>query len=189
MRDTSHKTWIAIVLDHVNSWRKANGWSREAVVQEIVEAHQRAAGPAVTGIRFEPHTSDVFERAKVNADRVFRWLDDSSKDNNLLPANFIPSILAAMPVEVRQHCLDDMLRGVGIAARPLDTAEDGSMDAVGLLRSMIAENGDAQRAVAALLDGATRDELIDAQRELAESVTATQAALVAIESALSGEAA
>ena len=29
MRDVSHKTWIAIVLDHVNAWRKANGWSRE----------------------------------------------------------------------------------------------------------------------------------------------------------------
>lgn len=186
MRNVSHKTWVATVLDHVNGWRRANGWSRETVVQEIVEAHQRADGPRVTGIRFEPQTTDVFERAKVNADRVFRWLDDASKDTNLLPANFIPSILAPMPMGVRLHCLDDMLRGVGIAARPLDAAAGGGMDAVDLLRSMISENGDAQRAVAALLDGATHEELIDAQRELAESVAATQKALVAVEAALSG---
>ncbi len=96
MRDVSHKTWIAIVLDHVNAWRKANGWSRETVVQMIVEAHECTNGPVVTGIKFEPHTADTFERWKVNADRVFRWLDDSSKDTNLLPTNFIPSILAAM---------------------------------------------------------------------------------------------
>lgn len=117
MRDVSHKTWIAIVLDHVNAWRKANGWSRETVVQLIVEAHERTNGPVVTGIKFEPHTADTFERWKVNADRVFRWLDDSSKDTNLLPTNFIPSILSAMPMDVRLHCMDDLLRGVVIEHR------------------------------------------------------------------------
>ena len=83
MRDVSHKTWIAIVLDHVNAWRKANGWSRETVVQMIVEAHDRMNGQVVTGIKFEPHTADTFERWKVNADRVFRWLDDSSKERRV----------------------------------------------------------------------------------------------------------
>lgn len=191
MRDVSHKTWIATLLDHVNAWRKANGWSRETAVQKIVEAHERINGVAVTGIRFEPQTADTFERWKVNADRVFRWLDDSSKDTNLLPANFIQSILAAMPMDVRLHCMDDLLRGVSIASRPIEAGTGGDIDtaaAVGLLRTMIAENGDAQRAVADLVDGATQDELVAAQRELAESVAATQAALRAIEAALSSGA-
>ena len=157
MRDVSHKTWIAIVLDHVNAWRKANGWSRETVVQMIVEAHDRMNGQVVTGIKFEPHTADTFERWKVNADRVFRWLDDSSKDTNLLPTNFIPSILSAMPMDVRLHCMDDLLRGVGIAARPIDEEAKEGIDAVGILRTMISENSDAQRAVADLVDGATHE--------------------------------
>ena len=145
MRDVSHKTWIAIVLDHVNAWRKANGWSRETVVQMIVEAHDRLNGQVVTGIKFEPHTADTFERWKVNADRVFRWLDDSSKDTNLLPTNFIPSILSAMPMDVRLHCMDDLLRGVGIAARPIDEQVKDGIDAVGMLRTIISRSATAQR--------------------------------------------
>lgn len=38
---------------------------------------------------------------KVNADRVFRWLDDGTKDTNLVPANFVPSILAALPTDLK----------------------------------------------------------------------------------------
>lgn len=183
MRNTSHKTMIATVLEHVNAWRKRSGWSRESVVQAIVAAHERIDGPANTGIRFEPQTLDTFERQKVNADRVFRWLDDSTKDNNLLPTNFLPSILAAMPIEVRLHCLDDLLRPLGIAGRPV--GEDlHELNAVALLRSMLSENSEAQQAVAELVDGATREELLNAQRQLAESTESTQRALAAVEAAL-----
>lgn len=184
MRNESHKTWIAIVLDHVNSWRKRSGWSRESVVQAIVEAHEGIGGPANTGIRFEPNTTDAFERQKVNADRVFRWLDDSTKDTNLLPTNFIQSVLEAMPMEVRLHCLDDLLRPLGIAGRPVGGLETSDLNAVGNLRNILAQNSDAQQAVAELVDGATTDELLRAQRELAESRDATVTALAAVEEAL-----
>lgn len=184
MRNESHKTWISVLLEHVNAWRKRSGWSRESVVQAIVEAHERIDGPTNTGIRFEPQTLDTFERQKVNADRVFRWLDDATKDNNLLPANFIPSILSAMPLDVRLHCLDDLLRPLGIAGRPVGESEIGGLNAVVLLRSMLKENAEAQQAVAELVDGATREELLNAQRELTESHEATQHALAAVEAAL-----
>lgn len=183
MRHASHNTWIAIVLAHVNAWRKANGWSRETVVQHIVEAHERIDGPRVTGIRFEPHTTDAAERMKVNADKVFRWLDDATKDTNFLPTNFIPSILAAMSIEIRMHCIDDLLRSLGVAGRSV-AGETNGMNAVGLLRNMLAENADAQQAVAELVDGATRDELLAAQRELIESAEATKTALAWVEAAL-----
>lgn len=185
MRDTSHKSWIAIILEHVNAWRRANGWSRETVVQQIVEAHERIDGPRVTGIRFEPHTTDAAERMKVNADKVFRWLDDATKDTNFLPTNFIPSILTAMPLDIRMHCLDDLLRALGVAGRSVaGVGETCGMSAVSLLRNMLAENADAQRAVAELVDGATRDELLAAQRELSESTEATKTALAWVEAAL-----
>src|SRR5471030_1880418 len=101
MRNESHQTFIGTMRDHVIAWRKREGWSRESVVAAIVDAHELTEGPATTGIAFDPTTRDVFERQKVNADRVFRWLDDEGKDTNLLPANFIHSIWAAMPIDVR----------------------------------------------------------------------------------------
>lgn len=184
MRSESHRSWISTILGHFTGWRQAMGWSRESAVQEVVSAHERIGGPVVTGIRFDPPTRDVFERAKVNADRVFRWLDDSSKDTNLLPVNFMASLLEAMPMDVRQHCLDDLLRPLGLATRVIDGVGVVDVSPVDLLRGMIAENADAQRAVAALLDGATRVELVTAQRELSESIEVTKAARDVVESRL-----
>ncbi|MBN0437935.1 hypothetical protein JTM67_36255, partial [Pseudomonas aeruginosa] len=84
MRNESH-TLISTLLGVVNQWRRREGWSRETVVQHIVEAHERIQGALVTGIVFDPPTRDATERMKVNADRVFRWLDDGTKDTNLVP--------------------------------------------------------------------------------------------------------
>lgn len=83
MRSESH-TLISTLLGVVNQWRRREGWSRETVVQQIVEAHERIQGALVTGIVFDPPTRDTTERMKVNADRVFRWLDDGTKDTNLV---------------------------------------------------------------------------------------------------------
>lgn len=185
MQRSSHTpTWIAVIRDAVEAWRKQNGWSRETAAQMIVEAHEREGLHLVSGIVFDPHTRDTYERMKVNADRIFRWLDDATKDNNLLCANFVPSILAALPADLRMHCLDDMLRPLGIAVRHVGESEMRGLNAVGLLRSMLAENSEAQQAVAELVDGASKDELLRAQRELAESSEATQRALAAVEAAL-----
>ena len=100
MRSNPHKTRIAMYRECLEEWRKRDGLSRETVCQLIVEAHERTDGPATTGIRFEPPTTDAYERQKVNAERIFRWLDDVSKDKNLLPANFEASIEEAMPLDI-----------------------------------------------------------------------------------------
>lgn len=95
MRIKSHvpRTLIALLASAVNDWRRAEGWSRETVVQVIVEHHQRVGGEQLTGLVFAPPSIDPFDRAKASADRVFRWLDDQTKDTNLMPANFLPSLL------------------------------------------------------------------------------------------------
>lgn len=111
------RTPITLVREHVEDWRRANGWSRETVVQQIVEAHGRLGFDRLTGIAFDPPTRDSFERMRVNADRVFRWLDDSTKDRNLLPFNFVWSILAALPVERRLALADALLFPVGLGAQ------------------------------------------------------------------------
>lgn len=181
MRHESHKSLIAILRDHTSAWRKSLDWSRETMVDAIVKAHEALNGPAVTGIRFEPPTGDTFARMKANADRMSRWLDDESKDNNLLPANFMPSVLAAMPHDRRRHCADDLLRPLNLAVRTLAT--DGAENlCVGQLAKVLREQAEASAALAALLDGqATRDELIQAHRETSESIVALRQARATVE--------
>ena len=184
MRKQSHgKTWIAVTLDHVNAWRKSQAWSRESVVAEIEKAHERIGGPAKTGLRFEPKTQDVFERMKINAERVFRWLDDHSKDNNLLTLNFTESIVAAMPTDVALHYLNDLLRPLGYAAHAI-APEPAQPVGIAQLQELIKEAAEAQQAVADLLDGATLDELVKAQAELTDAVESGKRVLAAVESEL-----
>lgn len=185
MRNESHsKTLIAVVLEHVNAWRKREAWSRETVVAAIVEAHEGLGGPVVSGIRFEPQTLDSFERMKVNADRVFRWLDDATKDGNLLPSNFIASILAAMPLDVRLACVDDLLLPVGLSVRPLAHTQPGALDAVMLLKVSLKEDSETERALADLITDQSPEALRRARLELIESRDAHEVALEAIEGAL-----
>jgi hypothetical protein len=175
MRNASH-TFIGIIKAHVIEWRKREGWSRETVVQVIVETHERISGPQTTGIRFDPSTNDAFERQKVNADRVFRWLDDETKDNNLLPANFSQSILAAMPMDIRLHCVEEVLRPLGLSTVCTEKQGSGLLDATTHLIKIARETSEAQAAVANLIDGATPAELATADRELAEAEEAIRAA-------------
>lgn len=176
MRNKSHKTLIGRVLDHVTSCRKAVGWSREAMAETIVEAHGSIGGPEATGIRFDPPTTDAFERAKVNADRIFRWLDDGSKDTNLLPVNFLPSILAALPMEDRISLVNEILGPVGLVVRRLAAEGGEHLTATRHLVTISKEVAEAQSAVANLIDGATVPELQNAERELADAERAIQMA-------------
>ena len=106
MQNTSH-TIISILKNHFEGWRKANNFSRETAVAYVVEAHEALGFDKVSGIRFDPNTKDAYDRMKVNADRVYRWLDDVTTDKNLLPTNFIPSVLAALPLECRVACVSE----------------------------------------------------------------------------------
>ena len=184
MQINSHgnKTLIAIMLDYVNEWRKSNGWSRATVAQEIVNVHDTADGPDVTGISFNFHP-DVFTRQTNNADRIFRWLDDSSKDTNLLPANFITSIWMAMPMDIRIRCINEILNNVSVSARPMATSVT-CFDAVSMLKNVMKENAEAEKAMVDLLDGATEEELMIANKEVSDVLVVATEALKQIETAL-----
>ncbi len=184
MRNKSQKeTLISSLLKYVNLWRKSMSWSRETVVQMIVEAHERIDGPAVTDIRFDGTHPDAFMRQKTHADRVFRWLDDSTKDTNLLPANFLPSILAAMPANIRIQCVNELFQCADITVRAIEAMSAGTEDFSVLLPSLLKESGEANVAVANLLDGATVDELAKARKELTESINMQKAVLDIVEAA------
>lgn len=126
MRNESHKTLISRLAEYVDDWRKDAGMSQQTVVDEIVKTHDLIDGPAATGIEFDAGV-DEFKRMHANSQRVWRWLDDKSKDTNLMPANFLPSVLAAMPDETRRAFLTEMLYPLGLKVSALDAAEEADL--------------------------------------------------------------
>jgi hypothetical protein len=156
MKDVLHKTLIGTIREHVIAWRKAEGWSRETVVQTIIEAHEVVGSG--TGIVFDPQTNDLCERREVNAQRVFRWLDDESKESNLLPSNFIPSILAAMPIDRRMACVSELLVPLGLGVRLLDDEADDKLDINDIFEAQMA-HGDALQAATLAIQNPTPENL------------------------------
>jgi hypothetical protein len=168
MRNESHKTLIGTIRTAVTEWRKREGWSRETVVQVIVDAHGQIDGPAVTDIRFEPNTRDVFQIQKVNADRVFRWLDDEGKDTNLLPANFVPSILAALPVDLQLQVLSELARPLGLEVRGAEKNDAPAFNRLAHASSIIKESAEASTAILSIGPNASAAEVEQACKELAD---------------------
>lgn len=168
MQRTTHPSQIAILSDHVEAWRRDNRWSRETVVDQIVQAHNRIGGPQTTGIRFEPNTTDTFERMRVNADRVFRWLDDRSKDKNLFPFNFQPSLLAALPDDRRVLLMNDLLRPVDLqVSTVIDGDDEPTIEEIALhFRAIVTQTADATVASSQLLDGIHAGEAEHAEARL-----------------------
>lgn len=180
MQNMSHKTTIAIVRDAVEAWRKENGWSRETVCQNIVEAHEANDFDQVTGIVFEPKTTDAFKRQKVNADRIYRWLDDVAKDNNLLPVNFAVSILSAMPVALRVSTTNAMLHSIGIVTRSAN-GQQKAHSTLELLHDILKETAEAANSVAKLITSDTKEDLQLAHKEVSEAMEALKRAQAVIE--------
>lgn len=182
MRDSTHSTVVGIMREAIEAWRKRERWSQMAVVQAIVEEHEGRALDALTEIHFEHPTTgrDAYRCMQTNAERVYRWLDDVSKPNNLLPASFIPSVLAALPMDLRIAAANQLLVQAGLAAYALN-AKAPRADVTHILQAVAREGGEATASLAELLDGATKAELHAAQIRLADSAAATRSALHHVE--------
>lgn len=143
MRHEPQKTTVSIVCAAVEEWRQRERRTRESIALEIVEVHERINGPALTGIEFDSGSKDTFRRAKVFAERIYRWLDDVTKDCTLLPTNFILSILAALPSDLQLQCLGQILRPLGLEVCRAGSAESLRFDPAARASSLIKEGGEA----------------------------------------------
>lgn len=168
MQRATHPSPLAVVRDHIEAWRRDNRWSRETVADLIVQAHIRIGGPMFSGITFEPPTLDTFERMRVNADRIFRWLDDHTKDKNLLPFNFLLSIIAALPEERRVLMVNDLLAPVAlhVDAGFDDDADVTHAEIVDAFQAIVDHSAAATIATSQLLDGVERGEAEQAEKKL-----------------------
>lgn len=183
MRASSHSP-IAHIANAVSAWRQRLG-SREAVAVAIVETHEQLGFDNITGIHFERHR-DTYQQAKNWADRIFRWLDDFSKDTTLLTVNMLPSILAAMPVDLRLQAVSPLLIPAGLSVGVV-AKEPGKDGISSLVQRVITENSHAASALVGLLDGFDQAELMMAHRELLESRGVNDAAISVVESMLTKE--
>lgn len=147
MRNDTHNTLIDTVRTAVEDWRKREGWSRASAGQEIVAKHEEIGGPLVTGIVFDPNTKDTYERQRINGERIFRWLDNITKDTNLLPVNFLPSILAALPSDLQMQVLGALVRPLGLQVSSCDAAKAPAFDPLVHAGSLIKEGSEAAQAV------------------------------------------
>lgn len=168
MQRATHPSPIGILRDHIEAWRRDNRWSRETVADQIVQAHIRIGGPVFTGITFEPPTTDTFERMRVNADRLFRWLDDTTKDRNLLPFNFILSLLAALPEDRRVLCVNDLLHPVCLQVEASHDNDDdvSAQEIADTFRALVDHGAQATVATSLLLDGVHEGEAGTAEKKL-----------------------
>ncbi len=165
---------IASLRAAVTTWRQRKNWSRETVIAEIVGVHKRIGAEAASGIQFE-EGGDAFNRMRANAERVWRWLDDETKDTNLLPANFIRSLIVALPLDLRLQVMDALLMGTGLHADVLSEAQsDASLPQH--LRRISKECGEAAASIAQVLDKGDATDLANADRELAEAAEAIESA-------------
>lgn len=188
MRNLS-QTLIGILREEISEYRRLNRLSRETVAANIVEAHERLGADSLVNIRFEPKTVDAFERMKVNADRIFRWLDDETKDGTLLPANFLQSVLAGVPEEVRRRALDRILMPLGFAVRSLSLPQALAPFSVTVAVDLMREQNEAAQAVTGLIDGYDKHELEDAHQQVSEAIDAASRTRAMIEAQMAaGEA-
>lgn len=185
MRNVPHESWIGIQRTYLRTWMRRDRLSRETVVDHIVEAYERLyTAQGLNEVRFESRDRDPVTRMKVNAERVFRWLDDETKDNNLLGANFVLPILAAMPADLRISCANELLLPAHMGVRLLE--RDGQeTDVVSLLKGVMKECGDVEKSLVSLMDGASEEVLLEMQREVAEAEQAIQRVRSTVEIKLS----
>lgn len=152
---TDNRTPIAIIRDHMEAWRRENHWSRETLTDQVIEAHQRAGYDKLTGIVFDPPTRDTYERMRVNADKLYRWLDDATKDKNLLTVNMLWTVLAALPEDRRLALTTDLLAPVGLDPVLIgyDLASGPDQTVIHHFRGVVESTSEAQFAMSRMVDG------------------------------------
>lgn len=183
----THESPIGSLRRHVETWKKRTGLSNATIAQYIVEAHEHIGGPARTGIVFG-RTGDTYNDMKAHQQRIWRWLDDVSDDKNLLSANFMPSIVAALPTDLKISFWNELLSHDGFCVASLEEG-DGQFRITDLALVM-KEDSEAHQACAEVI-GSPDDlqALRRAEKEISEAIEMKKLARVRIGAMIRAKAA
>jgi hypothetical protein len=159
----------SILRAEIETWRRAGSISREAVAASVLDTYQALGGEGATGVDFI-FVGDTYTQAKKAAQKLFRWLDV----DGTLPANIVPSILAALPLDVRMRCLNQMFCPLGVEVRAAGCGQPAGLDVSKHLRAVMKEGGEAQLALLNLSPDASDNDLLAAHKELIEAAQACE---------------
>lgn len=170
------ETHVESLKRHLNAWKKDSGMSEMTMFDEIVAAHIRIGGPEKTGIHFSDG-KDEYNRQKANSIRIKRLLAESDEGIGREQAdqllNVLPSILAAMPANLRISYLNEYLSPLDMHVSSNDDNEEGEVTVRDLAEVM---HTDAQKhqLLAQLIEGADPETLQNALNALNASIAATK---------------
>ncbi|MGL6010396.1 MAG: hypothetical protein ACRC0J_02625 [Shewanella oncorhynchi] len=137
---------------------------------------------AAEGISFAS-TQDVHNDARINAQKLFRWLGQYEGQHPQVDRLFHveQALVAALPEHLRVQYLNDVFGCTGVTVIA-DRMNDGHvLHVADMAASLTKENAEAQVAVIHLGDEPKREQLVAAHRELKESAATTQASMAALE--------
>lgn len=143
------KSVTGFIKDMLDGWRKINGWSQSTVVANVVEAHKAIDAERSTEIVFEEERRgrDLTHCQRINMQRVYRWLESDDDGPGNMPVNFLPSVLAALPVDLRVQLANEILAPCGLAVRALSDSSESGFDPMSHLGRFLVEFPEAQQAM------------------------------------------
>jgi hypothetical protein len=150
------------------------------VLDSIVQRYTELRGELVTDVGFDQAQRDLVQRLKNNADRLYRWLDDSTKDTNLLPANMVPFVVAALPMDLRLDVAQHLLMHAGLTVRIAASDQDGCI--VRAVQAVAKETGEGISALVGISVESSPEQINEAIREMTEAHSASGFALSLLES-------
>ncbi|WP_223879295.1 toxin YdaT family protein [Chitinimonas arctica] len=159
-----------ILRTELENWRKDAGWSQETLTATVVEAHFALAAEVSTEITFQ-RGRDAYQDMRTNKTRLYRWLSVDSADP-ALPADMVPSILAALPVERRLRAAMAML---GDACQLSIMPRHAKCEGLNVLDLVAETNKEASEGTQALVSLA-RNPTPEAARKALSEVTHAEAA-------------
>lgn len=168
MSDNLHKTTIGLLREYVEAWALRMDWSHEAIANEIVVFHDQCDWMLRSKVTFD-ESSNNERRRDNNRAKIFRWLNDSDKHGNLLSANFLPFVVAAMPHDLQIGFWNEMLKGAGLCVTGIDEGQGGEFSITDLA-AVMKEDSEAHQACAQLIALPSLPALRRADKEIAEAI-------------------
>lgn len=179
------KSVTAFIRDMVDGWRKIHGWSQSTVVAEIVAAHKAIDAERSSEIVFEEERRgrDLTHCQRINMQRFYRWLETEDGPGHM-PANMLPSVLAALPVHLRVQLANEILEPCGLAARALNGDADRDFDPMSHLTQFLVEYPQAKQALLKMATCKSGETAMATIQELDDVIRVTTEARNAIEASM-----
>lgn len=187
MKTSSHKrdSRLSLLMRTIHRVLELPKMSRFNLAIDFVVAVERLGLTevlAAEGISFA-RTDDVHNNARVNAQKLFRWLGQYEGQHPQVDRLFHieQALVAALPEHLRVQYLNDVFGCTGVTVIA-DRMSDGHvLHVADMAAQLTKENAEAQIAVIHLVANPSKDEVLLAYKELKESAATTQGSMAALE--------